>query len=172
MVEENNNSQKRKLLISGAIVLMVAAIVLLAIATLRPHLQKCRITGCRGCSVPCGSNLSGLTKAIAIYVAGSGGSYPTPDKWCDLLLQHTDVAHKEFQCYGNRKEKCSYAINPNVSPMSMSRIPAIRLGKYITEVGATSEMRINLSEASILILESLSEFNINPCRTLKQLYYI
>jgi hypothetical protein len=50
-------------------------------------------------------------------------------------------------------------VYPNVSPISMSRIPAIRLGKYITKVGATREIRINLSEASILIVESLLEFN-------------
>jgi hypothetical protein len=45
---------------------------------------------------------------------------------------------------------------PNVSPMSMSKILAIRLGKYITKVGVASARRINLSEASILSAESSS----------------
>ncbi len=61
----------------------------------------------------CGTNLSYLGKAILVYSNEFDGKYPTPDKWCYLLLQHTDVTYKRFQCYGNRKEKCGYAINPN-----------------------------------------------------------
>jgi hypothetical protein len=122
MVEKNNSSQKRKLLISGAIVLMVAAIVLLAIATLRPQLQKYRITGCRGCGPVCGTNLSGLTKAIAIYVADFERGYPTPDKWCDLLVQGNYATKRQFVCPDARRKgdngPSHYAINPNATPTS------------------------------------------------------
>jgi prepilin-type processing-associated H-X9-DG protein len=40
------------------------------------------------------------------------GEYPTPDKWCDLLLEHGNVSEERFKCPGNKGQRCSFAINP------------------------------------------------------------
>ena len=69
-------------------------------------------------SMVCGSNLSGLGKAMLIYANDYDEKYPTPDKWCDLLIQHGDLTEQPFRCLGNKKERCSYAMNPNCEPNS------------------------------------------------------
>ena len=61
----------------------------------------------------CGTNLSGLGKAILLYAADNNDTYPTPEKWCDLLLEREDVTEKMFRCPGNKNLRCAYAINPN-----------------------------------------------------------
>ncbi len=66
----------------------------------------------------CGTNLRGLGLAILIYANDNDDKYPTPDKWCDLLVECTDVPEKGFKCPGNKKERCSYAMNPNCGPNS------------------------------------------------------
>lgn len=44
--------------------------------------------------------------------------YPTPNKWCDLLLEYTDVDEKRFKCPELKKGRSHYAMNPNCSPNS------------------------------------------------------
>ena len=66
----------------------------------------------------CATNLSGLGKSMLIYAHKNDGEYPTPSEWCDLLLQNTDLQEKQFRCDGNKKERCSYAMNPNCEPNS------------------------------------------------------
>ncbi|UCF42883.1 MAG: hypothetical protein JSV99_09905 [Planctomycetota bacterium] len=69
----------------------------------------------------CGTNISGLGRAMLIY-SNEYGKYPTPDKWCDLLMEHADATEKTFLCYGavqNGDEgPCHYAINPHCQPNS------------------------------------------------------
>lgn len=59
----------------------------------------------------CGMNLSGLAKAVSIYVYDFE-EYPEPNKWCDLLIEHCDVTEKQFICPGAKKARSHYAINP------------------------------------------------------------
>lgn len=47
---------------------------------------------------------------------------PTPDKWCDLLINNTDINREYFQCPANKKEQCSYAINPNADLKSKDKV--------------------------------------------------
>jgi hypothetical protein len=65
----------------------------------------------------CGTNLSGLWKALLIYANDNDSKYPTVDKWCDLLIEHGEVTEKNFVCGGaklaNNKERSHFAINPN-----------------------------------------------------------
>jgi hypothetical protein len=61
----------------------------------------------------CGSNMSALGKAMNVYMQNNDGNSPTPSKWCDLLIQQTGIDEKQFQCYANKKQRCSFAINPN-----------------------------------------------------------
>ena len=66
----------------------------------------------------CATNLSGLWYEMLIYAYDFDDQYPTADKWCDLLIEYTDVTEKQFRCPGNREERCSYAINPNASAVT------------------------------------------------------
>jgi len=72
--------------------------------------------------VLCRANLLQLGVAIQIYSDDYSGKYPTADKWCDLLLQCTDVTEKIFVCKSAGEGRCHYAINPNAelsSPADM-----------------------------------------------------
>jgi prepilin-type processing-associated H-X9-DG protein len=72
--------------------------------------------------VVCGANMFGLGKAITIYASNHNGKYPTPDKWCDLLVEGDYASKKMFICRAapsqDDKDKCHYAINPNCEPNS------------------------------------------------------
>lgn len=46
----------------------------------------------------CGNNLKGLGKAIQLYANDYNGRYPTADKWCDLLIEHSGIDEKQFFC--------------------------------------------------------------------------
>ncbi len=81
------------------------------------------------------SNLSGLGKAMVIYANEHDGKFPTPDKWCDLLLEGDYVRVNEFvrprlilyrPIVGGhllvwppgKRGRCDYAMNPNCEPNS------------------------------------------------------
>lgn len=79
----------------------------------------------------CAANLRALGATMLIYASDYDEKYPTADKWCDLLVEYINVrehrkpirvTEKDFKCPGNKKERCSYAINPNVSPSSNPRL--------------------------------------------------
>jgi len=69
----------------------------------------------------CGRNLSALGQSLLVY-ANEYGEYPTPDKWCDLLIEHSDVNRVELICQVLGQEECHYAINPNCEPNSAGDI--------------------------------------------------
>jgi len=113
MSETNINLQDQKPKISKVgIVKIVAAVIvfLLIIAILRPGLIHLREYRRR---IRCAENLTSLGKTMIIYACDYDDKYPTADKWCDLLIEYTDVTEKQFRCPANRKEGCSYAMNPN-----------------------------------------------------------
>jgi hypothetical protein len=63
-----------------------------------------------------GTNMSQLGYAILVYSSDYEGKYPTPDKWCDLLIEHGQVTEKQFKCpevIKDKRGRCIYAINPN-----------------------------------------------------------
>jgi len=68
----------------------------------------------------CATNLNRLGKAIQNYSDENNGKYPTVDKWCDLLIEETDLVSKSmFLCKGAMDEGPShYVINPNCEPNS------------------------------------------------------
>lgn len=90
--------------------LTVIALIALLLFLLLPALDRLRSISPR---MVCGTNLSALGKAMFIYASENNWKYPTPSKWCDLLLQYTDVTEKCFTCYEKDKERCTYALNPN-----------------------------------------------------------
>jgi len=96
-------------LASAAVVLSILAALLAPAISEQIRLKK---------EVACGRNLFGLGKRMMIYANIFDNKYPTPDKWCDLLIRHTDVNEKEFICPSAGKGPCHYAINPNCEPNS------------------------------------------------------
>ncbi len=73
----------------------------------------------------CGTNLSGLGKAMLIYASDYDGQYPTADKWCDLLIAYSEVSPKQFVCPLSDviEGESSYAMNKNVVGKKVSEIP-------------------------------------------------
>ena len=116
--ETKLGGQKPKISKLGIVKIVAAAIVfLLIIAILWPGLVRLREYRRRN-RIRCAENLTMLGKTMLIYACGYDDKYPTADKWCDLLIEYTDVTEKQFRCPGNRKERCSYAINPNASAVT------------------------------------------------------
>lgn len=62
----------------------------------------------------CAANLSGLGRAMLIYANDYDDNFPTPSKWCDLLIKHAEVTEKEFRCPGTPDGLCNYAMNENL----------------------------------------------------------
>jgi prepilin-type processing-associated H-X9-DG protein len=106
------NKSKKQLMTPIELFILIL-IILLLIGILIPSYNKERQIAPL---LTCGSNLSGLGKALTLY-AEKHGAYPKPDKWCDALLLQ-DVTEKMFKCPSNKKARCSYSINPNCEPNS------------------------------------------------------
>ena len=71
----------------------------------------------------CMGNLHGLGKAMMVYARDTGRtSYPTPDKWCDLLLENDYAAAQQLICKAAETQgdigRCHYAMNPDCEPNS------------------------------------------------------
>lgn len=121
MSEKESSGQDKKLSIKKVVIwFVVIIIVLLVLGIILPAIPRMVKR-----SVPyrlvCGTQMTNLGKYLLIYSCGDG-PYPTADRWCDLLIEHTDVAEGDFRHPGNKKERCGYAINPNVSPRSNPRM--------------------------------------------------
>ena len=66
----------------------------------------------------CGVNLKGIGNAMLVYANDYNDKYPTPDKWCDLLIEYADVSPKQLKCPHSKKEPSTYALNPKAEPSS------------------------------------------------------
>jgi prepilin-type processing-associated H-X9-DG protein len=66
-------------------------------------------------NLTCGRNLFEMGRAISMY-REEFVEYPTPDKWCDLLLERAGADEALFKCPGNKRARCSFSLNPNAEP--------------------------------------------------------
>lgn len=72
----------------------------------------------------CAANLQALGKWMMLYAGDYDEQYPLTEKWCDLLTEYmkpaldNKVIEKCFICPANKKGRCHYAMNPNISPRS------------------------------------------------------
>jgi prepilin-type processing-associated H-X9-DG protein len=89
-------------------------------------------------STSCSAHLRKLAKAMVVYANDDEyGRFPTPDKWCDLLLESGEVSEEDFICPERvlflpfttkpvlilpvpRKGRCHYAMNPNAHAADLS----------------------------------------------------
>jgi len=67
----------------------------------------------------CGADLWNLGVAMAAYSRAHNGRYPTPEKWCDLLMAEAkDPSGEVVRCLGGKEGRCHYAMNPLADPCS------------------------------------------------------
>jgi prepilin-type processing-associated H-X9-DG protein len=111
--------------IAGIVTPAVAIpIIALLMGILMPALARTRQLAFR---MVCGTNMSGLSKAMMIYADDYDDKYPTPDKWCDLLIEYCEVDPISFHCKGAEEGPCNYALNENVVELGISTQPDIVL---------------------------------------------
>jgi hypothetical protein len=71
----------------------------------------------------CGSNLFALREGMFVYACDYDDMFPTPSKWCDLLIEHTNITKEKFTCRGADRGPCNYSMNKNVEKLGKSAPP-------------------------------------------------
>lgn len=97
---------KGKRLVIGTMlinIILAGGVVGVALLIVQPIFQR----------ITCEMNMEGLGVALKIYANDFDGKYPTPEKWCDLLIEHAEVTEKSFVCPAAKERRGHYAINPN-----------------------------------------------------------
>jgi hypothetical protein len=94
--------------------------IAVAVAFLLPSLARTRQIAFR---MDCGYNMSRLATAMLIYTNDNDDKFPTPSKWCDLLIECSDYAKpSRFRCKGATKGPCNYAMNKNIEKYSFNSL--------------------------------------------------
>jgi len=128
LVKINNSAGQLKgkgLAIAGIVVpAATLPIIALLMGILMPALARTRQLAFR---MVCGANLSGLSKAMLIYANDYDDKYPTPEKWCDLLVEYCEVDPVSFCCKGAPEGPCNYALNENIVELGIKTQPDIVL---------------------------------------------
>jgi len=107
----------RGLAIAGIVIPpVVLPFVALLMGILMPALARTRQIAFR---MVCRTNMSGLGKAMLIYANDYDDKYPTSSRWCDLLMQHNEVAPETFRCKGAPEGPCNYAMNENIEGLGL-----------------------------------------------------
>lgn len=96
-----------------AIIVILIAVFLITVSIIYPPTVP-RLSD----EMLCGSNMAGLGKAMLLYAQDYDEQYPTPERWCDLLIEGILVNYDQFICRGNEQQPSSYAMNPNCQPSS------------------------------------------------------
>jgi len=90
-------------------------VMALLMSILMPALSQTRAMAQR---IVCGSHLNSLGTALQLYATDNEGKYPTPEKWCDLLIDYSDASKKSFECPASEeKGQCNYAMNKNIEKL-------------------------------------------------------
>ena len=123
-IEKSAGQLKGKGLAIAGIAVPAASLFLMIpimmMAILMPALGKAREQARR---VVCGTNMSSLGKAMLIYANDYEDKFPTPSKWCDLLIEHAEVSQQTLRCKGAAEGPCNYAMNKNVEELGANAPP-------------------------------------------------
>lgn len=114
-----------------AMMTLLIPVIALLLAIMMPAVSRAKVVAER---TVCMTNLSGLSTAMMVYRNDYDNKYPTPEQWCNLLMQEADVSPKSFQCPEDPEGSFSYAINENV---------------YKIESGSESLLMVVLFEAGL-----------------------
>ena len=99
-----------------ALPVVLLPFIALLMAIMMPALARVRQIAFR---VVCGTNMSALGDAMLIYADEHDGTFPTPAKWCDLLIEHCEVPEKILRCKGASEGPCNYAMNKNIEELGV-----------------------------------------------------
>ena len=94
-IEKSGGRLKGKGLAIGGIASAPAILIVTFFLIMLPALGRVREMANR---VVCGSNMSGLGKAMLIYSNDWDDRYPTGSQWNDLLVEHADMPPESFHC--------------------------------------------------------------------------
>jgi hypothetical protein len=86
----------------------------------------------------CGTNMSGLVKAMVVYANDyEPKRYPTAQRWCDLLIELDYTAPKQFYCRSSYaiEGECSYAMNKYVAGKDITKLPPDMVVLFETSFG-------------------------------------
>jgi prepilin-type processing-associated H-X9-DG protein len=97
-----------------------------------PALARVRTIAFR---VVCGTNMSCLGEAMLIYAGDYDEKFPTPSKWCDLLVEHCEVSEDMLRCKGALEGPCNYAMNKNIEEFSIRDVPPDMVMLFETHPG-------------------------------------
>ncbi len=95
------------------------AIAGIVLASMIPILMHARQIAFR---MVCSTNMTLLCMAMLIY-SNDYDDIPIPSKWCDLLIEHTDVTEKNLRCPGAPEGPCNYAMNKDIEKLDAERAP-------------------------------------------------
>jgi prepilin-type processing-associated H-X9-DG protein len=100
-------------------------IIALLMGIMMPAMARVRQVSFR---MVCATNMSGLGKAMLIYANDNNDMFPTPAKWCDLLVEYQNVSKQTFACPAalmqyRSSDQCNYAMNKNVEELGTNAPP-------------------------------------------------
>jgi hypothetical protein len=104
------------LAVAGITVSAVALPIVMALlmAILMPALNAAKE---RAQQAICAASLHQLTLAMRMYSDDCDSQYPTPAKWCDLLIENQYLDAKQLRCPAAPEGRCNYAINSNIEQL-------------------------------------------------------
>ncbi len=110
--KSRGNLKGNGMAISGIVIpIIIVPFIAILLSILMPALAKVRILSQR---VVCGSHMNSIGKELMIYANDNNDKYPATDKWCDLLLENSNISKKVLICPGAPEGPCDYAMNKNI----------------------------------------------------------
>ena len=112
MNEENtkNNSYTKAVILS--VLLIISILIFL-------YFPRLNVNSHPGINIACRNNLKQFGLIFYMYALDNSNTYPTSDKWCDLVIPYIPRGNKKvFICPFGQEAKCHYAINPDCEPNS------------------------------------------------------
>jgi prepilin-type processing-associated H-X9-DG protein len=106
-------------IIIPAVMIILIPIFTILLAILMPALNKAKVTSHK---VACATNLKTLSLAMYEYTTDYDGQYPTPEQWCDLLIQETSVSSEVFRCPLAPEGSFSYVVNKELKGIRLSQV--------------------------------------------------
>jgi hypothetical protein len=117
------------------IIILVLAIIVVAGYSYHRFKTQQNFIARRARRVVCQSTLNGLGKTIIIYANDFDDKYPTPEKWCDLLMKHGNLVEGSFRSRCVPEGPCNYAINKNLQEMDYRYTPSDIVVLFETKPG-------------------------------------
>lgn len=107
------------------VVSMLLAIMMPALSQVKEVAQK----------VVCETNFKALGNAMIVYMNDYEGRFPTPDRWCDLMMETVDVSEVSLKCPSDMEGNFSYAVNEKIGGIDLREAPADLVVLFESDLG-------------------------------------